>query len=63
MKRTKFSDQQIAFILRHAEEGIAVGEVYRDGNPDTGALATRFPTSSIWAKGNTGPRQADVSSR
>ena len=29
MKRSKFSEQQIAFILRQAEEGTAVGEVCR----------------------------------
>jgi putative transposase len=29
MKRTKFSEQQIAFILRQAEEGTTVGEVCR----------------------------------
>ncbi len=29
MKRTKFSEQQIAFILRQAEEGTAVSEVCR----------------------------------
>ena len=29
MKRTRFSEQQIAFILRQAEEGTAVGEVCR----------------------------------
>ena len=29
MKRTKFSEQQIAFILRQAEEGVPVGEVCR----------------------------------
>ena len=29
MKKTKFSEQQIAFILRQAEEGTAVGEVCR----------------------------------
>ena len=29
MKRSKFSDQQIAFILRQAEEGTAVEEVCR----------------------------------
>ena len=29
MKRSKFSDQQIAFVLRQAEEGTAVGEVCR----------------------------------
>lgn len=29
MKRTKFSEQQIAFMLRQAEEGTAVGEVCR----------------------------------
>ena len=27
MKRTKFSEQQIAFILRQAEEGTTVGEI------------------------------------
>lgn len=29
MKRSKFTDSQIAFILRHAEEGAAVEEVCR----------------------------------
>jgi len=29
MKRSKFSDAQIAFILRQAEEGTPVGEVCR----------------------------------
>jgi transposase-like protein len=29
MKRSKFTEAQIAFILRQAEEGIAVGEVCR----------------------------------
>lgn len=29
MKRSKFSEQQIAFILRQAEEGVSVGEVCR----------------------------------
>lgn len=29
MKLSKFSEQQIAFILRQAEEGVSVGEVCR----------------------------------
>ena len=29
MKRSKFSEQQIAFILRQAEEGTAIAEVCR----------------------------------
>jgi putative transposase len=29
MKRSKFSEAQIAFILRQGEEGTAVGEVCR----------------------------------
>lgn len=29
MRKTKFSEQQIAFILRQAEEGVSVGEVCR----------------------------------
>ena len=29
MKRSKFSEAQVAFILRQAEEGTAVGEVCR----------------------------------
>lgn len=29
MKRSKFSEQQIAFILRQAEEGVSVEEVCR----------------------------------
>jgi len=29
MKRSKFSEQQIAYILRHAEEGTSVEEVCR----------------------------------
>ena len=30
MKRSKFTEAQIAFILRQAEEGTAVGEVCRN---------------------------------
>ena len=33
MKRSKFSDQQIAFILRQAEEGTRVEEVMATGQP------------------------------
>jgi putative transposase len=29
MKRSRFSDQQIAFVLRQADEGTAIGEVCR----------------------------------
>jgi putative transposase len=29
MKRSRFSEQQIAYILRQAEEGTSVEEVYR----------------------------------
>ncbi|MFI5324373.1 MAG: transposase [Thermodesulfobacteriota bacterium] len=29
MKRSKFSEQQIAFIFRQAEEGVSIGEVRR----------------------------------
>ena len=29
MKRSKFSESQIAYILRQAEEGTAIGEVCR----------------------------------
>jgi putative transposase len=29
MKKTKFSEAQIAFILKRAEEGTPVGEVFR----------------------------------
>jgi len=29
MKRSKFTEAQIAFILRQAEEGTAIGEVCR----------------------------------
>ncbi len=29
MKRSKFSEQQIAFILRQAEESVSAGEVRR----------------------------------
>lgn len=32
LKRSKFSDQQIAFILRQAEEGVAVDEVSQGGD-------------------------------
>jgi putative transposase len=33
MKRSKFSESQIAFILRQAEEGTAIAEVCRDVAP------------------------------
>ena len=29
MERSKFSEAQVAFILRHADEGASVGEVRR----------------------------------
>ena len=29
MKRSRFSDQQIAFVLRQADEGTAIAEVCR----------------------------------
>jgi hypothetical protein len=29
MKKSKFTDAQIAFVLRQAEEGTAIGEVCR----------------------------------
>ena len=32
MKRSKFSEQQIAFISRQAEEGTSVEEVYRNSD-------------------------------
>jgi putative transposase len=32
MKRSRFSDQQIAFVLRQADEGTAIAEVCRSGD-------------------------------
>ncbi len=29
MKRSKFTDSQIAFVLRQAEDGVPIGEVCR----------------------------------
>ncbi len=34
MKRSKFTEEQIAFILQQAEEGTAVGEVCRKAGID-----------------------------
>lgn len=31
MKASKFSDAQIAFVLKQAEDGTAIGEVCRNG--------------------------------
>lgn len=33
MKRSKFSEAQIAFVLKQAEDGTAVGEVCRTSYP------------------------------
>ena len=38
MKRSKFTEAQIAFILRQAKEGTAVGEVCRTGRDQRGDL-------------------------
>lgn len=48
MKRSKFSEQQIAFILRQAEEGTSVEEVYAP----TIAAGVRFPV--LWLIGGWG---------
>jgi putative transposase len=47
MKRSKFTDAQMAFILRRAEEGAAVGEVCRKG-------VSRRPRSTTGAKSTAG---------
>ena len=38
MKRSKFTEAQIAFILRQAEEGTAVGEGLPQGRDQRGDL-------------------------
>ena len=40
MKRTKFSEGQIAYILRQVEEGTAVGDMCRKGGDHRGNGST-----------------------
>ena len=42
MKRSRFSDQQIAFVLRQADEGTAIAEVCREIGHDPLQLAVLF---------------------
>jgi putative transposase len=46
MKRSKFSEAQIAFILRQGEEGTPVGEVCRKAGISEGSARRDFGTSS-----------------
>ena len=46
MKRSKFTEAQIAFILRHAEEGTTLAEICRKG-----ATGTRRSTSMYCSPG------------
>lgn len=40
MKRPKFSDAQIAFVLKQAEDGTTIGEVCRKAGISDAASAT-----------------------
>ena len=42
MKRSKFTEAQIAFILRQAEEGTAVGEVCRKAGISEGLMPSEM---------------------
>ena len=53
MKRSKFSEQQIAFILRQAEEGVPVGEVCRK-------VGISEQTYYRWRKGYGGMMPSEV---
>lgn len=48
MKRSKFTDEQIGFVLRQVEEGTSISEVCRKtGFPDTFAVVYE-PVSSLF---------------
>jgi putative transposase len=53
MKRSQFTDQQIAFILRQAEEGTAVEEVCRKAG-------ISIQTYYRWRKKYGGPMPSEV---
>jgi putative transposase len=46
MKRSKFSEAQVAFILRQVDEGATVGEVCRKA----GISEATFPATSVTPK-------------
>ena len=50
MKRSKFTEAQIAFILRQAEEGTAVGEVCRNAGISE-ATFLHLWTAPPWQEG------------
>jgi hypothetical protein len=64
MKRWKFSEAQIAFILRQGEEGTAIGEVWRRGCNEErphnaiGNKAPIEPVNRSAALGPPGPAEA-----
>ena len=55
MKRSKFSEQQIAFILRQAEEGTSVDEVCRKAG-----LVECNPVVTTWRPTQRGARSASA---
>lgn len=60
MKRSKFSEAQIAFVLRQAEEGTAVAEVCRKAG-----ISDARTTFYNWKKcyGGLTPSEAHASTR
>jgi len=64
MKRSKFTEAQIAFILRQAEEGTAVGEVCRKAVGDeTAAPARGKEWQAEEDRGRPVARQGDAAGR
>jgi putative transposase len=67
MKRSKFTEAQIAFVLRQAEEGTAVGEVCRKAGISEGTfyiygllpVARRLKTWLTWSSANIYPASPD----
>lgn len=50
MKRSKFSEAQIAFVLKQAEDGTSIGEVgHPTGCADCGAKTATIGRSKRWA--------------
>jgi len=56
IKKSRFSDRQIAFILRQAAEGMAVEEVYLDRRALLGELAVdgEHMSFAVWKLANPG---------
>jgi len=58
MKKSRFSEQQIAFVLRQAEEGTAIAEVCRKAGISEASFYAWRKKYGVTCSRKTGPRRA-----